>query len=387
MGPSPDPVPTFLDLSELLDGAEEAQEMTPNRQFDIRSFDEMLLLPPKEWLVNGLIAKGDLVMMFGPSKKGKSFIALDLCGSLITGAPFAGEYMVAATVNVVYAAGEGIGGLPGRLKALLSKFQFNQSERRRFLVARQVPQLYDESSPLSIDAFVEQFKKEHGSWLEGGVLIIDTWARAVAGANENDTGDTTLIIDALMRAQVQLNCTIIVIHHSNKAGTAEDGLNIRGSTNIPASFDAVFHTRKSNTSAVSGVFGCGIAKDSGGMEDMEFMIRPFNRVADNGETHSSASIEWISQSQSRTRLSELDHTVLEQLRHSATDVETALTVKEISDQGNYDVSESSLRSCLRKLCRLDLIKSARRKSVDVNGRPSRQAEHFYVREEQNADQT
>ena len=53
--------------------------------------------------------------------------------------------------------------------------------------------------------------------LEPGLLVIDTFARSFAG-DENSAQEVGSAITALARIQKALGCTVMVVHHSGKAG-------------------------------------------------------------------------------------------------------------------------------------------------------------------------
>ena len=51
---------------------------------------QRMILPPVQWLVDGLVVRGGLGVLAAPSKYGKSWLCLDLCRSIATGQDFLG---------------------------------------------------------------------------------------------------------------------------------------------------------------------------------------------------------------------------------------------------------------------------------------------------------
>ena len=83
--------------------------------------DEMLALPDPEWMVEGLIMRRTSALAFGKSNSFKSFVAIDIGGSVATGQAWHG-HAVAKAGHVLYIATEGALGIakqriPGWMEA------------------------------------------------------------------------------------------------------------------------------------------------------------------------------------------------------------------------------------------------------------------------------
>jgi hypothetical protein len=74
--------------------------------------------PEHEWLIKGILTRGERSMLVGPSQSGKSFLCLDLAMSIARGEPFFG--LRSKRGGVVYQAGEGGKESQGRQKAAAS---------------------------------------------------------------------------------------------------------------------------------------------------------------------------------------------------------------------------------------------------------------------------
>src|SRR4051812_1287674 len=61
--------------------------------------------PCKKWIIDGVLPEG-VSALYGPSGSGKSFVALDIAGSIVTGKPFLGKFPVREGI-VVYLQLEG----------------------------------------------------------------------------------------------------------------------------------------------------------------------------------------------------------------------------------------------------------------------------------------
>lgn len=67
------------------------------------------------WLIDGLIERSDLGLIFGTSGSGKSFIVLDMAYCIAAGIPYHGR--ATKKTGVLYVCGEGHSGLQKRIKS------------------------------------------------------------------------------------------------------------------------------------------------------------------------------------------------------------------------------------------------------------------------------
>jgi hypothetical protein len=88
-----------------------------------------------------------------------------------------------------------------------------------------VPNLLD---PLLIDSYIAEFQSR-----EIGLVVIDTWAYAVAGHDENSSKDMGIAIKAIQRIRDEVGATVLIVHHTGK--DAERGA--RGSSAVKSSVD------------------------------------------------------------------------------------------------------------------------------------------------------
>ena len=89
----------------------------------------------------------------------------------------------------------------------------------------QVPNLLDQKS---LDLYIDELRAH-----KIGLVVIDTFAYAVAGAEENSSKEMGIAIDSIRRLRDAISGTILIIHHSGK--NVERGA--RGSSAIKAAAD------------------------------------------------------------------------------------------------------------------------------------------------------
>ena len=131
---------------------------------------------------------------------------------------------------VVYIAGEGVGGLSLRLKAM----------RQHYAIEIDVPFWV---VPRAVNFQDREAVKELATVIRGvvgnmavGMIFLDTLARAMPGADENSAREVGLVIAACDWLRDEFSCTVLPIHHSGK--DAERGA--RGTSALRGAWDAAF---------------------------------------------------------------------------------------------------------------------------------------------------
>ena len=194
--------------------------------FPLVAFDDLTLTPPK-WIIKGLLTDHSFGCIFGASGSGKSYVALDMAASIVTGTSFC-KKQIKKQGAVVYIAGEGHSGLAHRLRAweLRKKVSLKGAP---LYISKRACALGDDDFMQHVKESVDQVFEKHG---EISLIIVDTWARNLFG-NENDTAETGAAIRALDELKDQYKCSSLVIHHSGHTETGRG----RGSSALRAALD------------------------------------------------------------------------------------------------------------------------------------------------------
>lgn len=188
----------------------------------------LLAQPPEplDFLVNGLLARGQLAMLGGRPKSGKSWLVLQLAQAVDSGRSFLGR----ATNHgrVLYAALE--------------------DGRRRFAErCRALDWQPDESAVVFRLANFNSTAGDPGPGLEQvreaaaefDLIIIDTLLPTLNGRiSENDNTAMGAIVNELARIAHTGRCAVLLVHHTNK-GNAEDDkfLLLRGASALRGAYD------------------------------------------------------------------------------------------------------------------------------------------------------
>jgi hypothetical protein len=228
-----------------------ADEATVKPTFAPQTLAQLFNRPPKPWLIDKLIGAGDLAVLYGPPGSGKTFITVDLIFTACLGQTFARRFDVARPLSVAYCAGEGISGLADRFRAAAHYYNTGPN-LPRFYFFDLVPQLFNTTGADAVERFADEWQGlQAAGQVEGlDLLVIDTLHSATAGLDENSAQHMGQVLAALKVAQKRLGCAVLLIHHSNKAGTGE-----RGSSALRGAADCMIET-----SEAAGKFSLTCAK-------------------------------------------------------------------------------------------------------------------------------
>lgn len=192
------------------------------------SLAELLALPPPVWLVHGLVPEKSLVVPYGPPKSGKTFVILSLGLHIAAGRDWFGHPVQQGAV--VYIAGEGTGGLSNRIKAMLAHYEIGP-ETPFWTVRRTV----NFTVAAEVNGLETAIRQAIGN-MPLRLLVVDTLARAMPGADENSAQEVGAVIAAADYLKDNLACTVALIHHSGKDATR----GARGTSALRGAWDAAF---------------------------------------------------------------------------------------------------------------------------------------------------
>ncbi|MCA1775562.1 MAG: helicase RepA family protein [Loktanella sp.] len=168
--------------------------MANERGNRFRSLAEIGHVPPRVPTIAGVLAPGEIALLTGAPKSGKSTLAAGLAASVSRGGPFLGRPCKPGPV--AYLAAERGGGISRRLRAA-------GADERNAFVAEWSPLLIEEADQI-VDAI--------GAKTEAPALIVlDTLARCIAGADENSSRDMGLAVKALARIQAAFPTAATVV--------------------------------------------------------------------------------------------------------------------------------------------------------------------------------
>ncbi|WP_051362269.1 helicase RepA family protein [Solimonas soli] len=161
-------------------------------------------------LVQGLLVRGGVSLLYGDSNSGKTFLALDIAAAVARGAQWFDRHVEPGLV--VYLASESPASPRTRLQAYRTAFKC------------ETPNIVIVSSPVDLfngdgdkDDIVNLVKEIEGKTHKTCQFIIaDTLARVSAGANENSGEDMGRVIKRVDALREATGAHVMLIHHAGK---------------------------------------------------------------------------------------------------------------------------------------------------------------------------
>lgn len=202
-------LPLLEQMQKLL--ASTSGSSNPFRQY-LYHVTELANVAPVKWLVPGEIPERGLLVLYGPSGVGKSFVAVDYAMRL------------AESVPILYVATEGEWGYQQRIKAWALHHHKDISKHKMYFFLNVVSLL---------DSKEYQQFSDVAKVVQPKVIIIDTLAHSMIPGDENNTRDMSMFVKAAKQLQKQFDCAVILVHHTNKEGRQERGNSaLRGAADV-----------------------------------------------------------------------------------------------------------------------------------------------------------
>lgn len=177
-------------------------------------------------LVEDVITRGGLSVMYGESNSGKSFMACDMSCHIGTGQAWLGKRTVQGAV--LYVAGEGAESIKLRVLAWRQLHEANPA----LAIVPVAVNLLDPRADLSrLVAACEAVASRYG--IQVALIVIDTLARAFGGGNENASEDMGAVITHADKLREQTGAHVMFVHHSGK----DSAKGSRGHSSLKAATD------------------------------------------------------------------------------------------------------------------------------------------------------
>lgn len=199
-------------------------------KFQVIPAAEFAVGSPLAWIIKGLLPKAELVVLYGESGAGKSFLTLDLCAAVSRGVDW--QELRTAPGRVIYVCAEGAGGFRNRLNAYSRKHEVPLEQLPA--VVPSAPNLLEVEEALELTRAIVA----HG---RADLIVIDTLAATTAGGNENSGEDMGKVLSHCKSIHRATGALVVLIHHSGKDATK----GARGWSGLKAAADAEIEvTRK-----------------------------------------------------------------------------------------------------------------------------------------------
>lgn len=218
-----------------------AEEEKP--RYKLLSRMDLRAMPDPEWLIHGTLPADSFTVIYGAPGAGKSFMALDMACSVASGHTLHGAQVRRGQVLV--AVGEGLRGMKPREEAWsLAHLEADADalDKNLHILPKAVHLLEPKDADMLVNT-AEYLADTGDEPLR--LVIIDTWARALVGGDENSAKDTGIAIDVCERIRERTGATVLIVHH-----TGADGQRERGSTALRGAADTSIAMTKDESSGI-----------------------------------------------------------------------------------------------------------------------------------------
>lgn len=195
--------------------------------------------PPTPWLVRGILPEDSVYVLAGEPKSHKTFAAIDLCVAMATATPALGEFQPGKSeprAVAIFAAEDSPRSMRARLSAL--------ALGRGLDPAKALERIYIQCRG-GLDIGTDQGLCALGAALrmlpENPALVVIDPLRDVHRAEENDSGEMSIVMGNLRALRTIIGCSVLLIHHMAKSTRDTNGRRVgqrmRGSSAVHGAID------------------------------------------------------------------------------------------------------------------------------------------------------
>lgn len=161
-------------------------------------------------LIEGLIARQAMSVVYGDSNSGKTFLAIDIAAAVCRGERWMNRNVDSGMV--LYLATEAPRSVRERLKAY---HRHHKCKVPNLVIVKSPINLFEtEADTTAVIVTIRELESLHGMKVE--LVIGDTLARLSAGANENSGEDMSVVVRHIDRIRAEAATHFLLIHHSGK---------------------------------------------------------------------------------------------------------------------------------------------------------------------------
>ena len=186
----------------------EVLEMPKGGRFNIRTHNDFASqVRSVRWIVKDFLPAAQLGVLFGESGSGKTFASYDLCAAVCRGIEWNGKRVTKG--RVLYVVAEGVAGFVNRIKAYCHQQGISPSDIDMDVISDLTPNLLE---PAQITDLIKDIKQQQPYDL----IVMDTFAQVMPGANENSGEDVGKALAECKRIHRHTGAMVLLVHHSGK---------------------------------------------------------------------------------------------------------------------------------------------------------------------------
>jgi len=181
------------------------------------------------WLVNNILPKNSLIILYGNSGTGKTFVSLDITLHLSHNLNWKNQ-KINNNGLIIYCIGEGINGINNRIKAWHNYYNCKY-DAPFILISIEAISFLDKTNIDKMINTLEKIVEEYN--LPINLIVLDTLSKASIGYDENSSKDMGEFLYNFDIIKKYFNTSIMFIHHSGKNNTK----GMRGSSYLLGTVD------------------------------------------------------------------------------------------------------------------------------------------------------
>ncbi len=225
------------------------------------------------WLIKGVLPQKGLAIVYGAPGSGKSFFVIDLVAHISSPELVKWRNRKAETGGVAYCFLEGGFGAHNRISALSSRlgdlgsfFSYPYSMN----LSSAPKAAHDGSGMTKNDAkiLVGSIREQQGAV---AVVVIDTLSRAMSGKDENSSTEMTAFIAAMDYIAAELECLVVVVHHSGK----DQSRGARGHSSLLGAIETEIEITRPSKETTGRIAKMTKMKEGGDGDEFAFELEQF----------------------------------------------------------------------------------------------------------------
>jgi len=192
---------------EMMARVEAILEERGGGRFTSRFAHEMANQEPIEWLIKGVVPKAELIILYGASGAGKTFVALDYAFAIARGVDWRGRRVKQGIVVII--AAEGGKGVAQRLQAYAQYHGIDLRDVPNLRIITAAPNFLESEDIAEVIAELQAIG-------DVSCVMVDTLAQVTPGANENTSEDMGRALSNVRLIHRATDATVLGVHHAGK---------------------------------------------------------------------------------------------------------------------------------------------------------------------------
>lgn len=227
-----------------------------------------------DYVLDGVIERGAMSLLFGDPASGKSLLALDWSCCIASGRSWLGRTVQQGTV--IYIAGEGRGGIGRRGKAWSLRNDAPMEDLPVY-VTKYGANFLD---PEDVAEMKEEIRRAPPPV---AIIVVDTLARATPGMNEDRANEVGAFVEVCDDLRDEFGAAVLVLHHSPH----RDKSRAKGSVALKGAVDVELALKRTSREDIVKLV-CTKLKDGEPLSDVFLRFQSVDLPTPAGERMTSA---------------------------------------------------------------------------------------------------